>query len=41
MKTKLASEFQQVHNNIYTYLTQRGYKPIFHRVDNELADDTK
>ena len=30
-----------MYDNIYTYLTQRGCKPIFYRVNNELADDIK
>ena len=41
MKSKLANEFQQIYDDVYTYLTKRGYKPQFHRIDNELADSIK
>ena len=40
MKSKLASEFQQTYDEIYTYLTQRKFKSKFYRIYNKLVNST-
>ena len=37
IKMKHASELQAAYGEIYTYLTKRSYKPIFHRINNETS----
>jgi hypothetical protein len=41
MKTKNAHELQSAYDNIYTYLQNRGFAPKFHRIDNEISNETK
>jgi len=41
LKTKKAEELQVVYDEAYNYLVIRGHKPTFHRIDNELSQETK
>ena len=41
LKRKLASELQSTYDELYSYLTARGYKPKFHRLDNEVSIETQ
>ena len=41
LKTKKAEELQVVHDEVYNYLVTRVHKPTFHRIDNELSQETK
>jgi len=41
LKSKTAEELQSTYDELYSYLTKRGCKPTFHRVDNELSHDTQ
>lgn len=41
MKRKTAEVFQKTHDKLCTCLATKGFKPQFHRVDNELALETQ
>ena len=41
LKTKKAEELQVVYDEAHNYLVTRGCKPTFHRIDNELSQETK
>ena len=41
IETKKAEELQVVYDDVYNFLVTRGCKPTFHRIDNELSQETK
>ena len=41
LKTKKSEELQVVHDDAYIFLVTRGCEPTFHRIDNELSQESK
>ena len=41
LKRKIAEELQATYDELYAYLSIRGCKPQFHRLDNEIVKDTQ